>query len=56
MSHVYLSTGCGLRFSAGIYGSKREKAVFYEKTQEASFVLTEISESLRKPSEIYGRM
>ena len=34
-------------FSTEIYGSKRENAIFHEYLQEACFVLTEISGSLR---------
>ena len=52
----YLSTGYWLRFSMEIYGSKREKTVFHKYLQEYWFVLTEISESLRKPPGVYGRM
>ena len=37
------------------YGSLREKTVFHEYLQEACCVLTEISESLRKPLGVYGR-
>ena len=54
-----LNTGYGLRFSTEIYGSKREKPFFHEYVQEARFVLTEISENLKKPQKppgIYGRM
>ena len=35
-------------------GNLREKIVFHENLQEACFVLTEISQSLRKPPEVYG--
>ena len=45
-----MSTGYGLRFSAEIYGSKRENIVFREYLQEYCSVLTEISEIIRKPS------
>ena len=44
-----LSTGHGLRFSTEVYGSKWEKMVFHEYLQKACVVLTDISESLRKP-------
>ena len=64
MNHIWLityireysSTGYGLRFSTEIYGSKREKMVFNESLQECCFVLTEVSESLRKPPGVYGIM
>ena len=56
MLRYYLSTGYGLRLSTEIYGSKQEKTVFREYLQETSFVLTDISESLRKPPGVYGRM
>ena len=46
-----LSTGYGLRFSTDIYGSKRGKHVFHEYLQEYCFVLSGISEHLRKPPE-----
>ena len=49
-----LGTGYGLRFSAEIYGSKREKTVFHKHLQEACFVLTEISENLRSLREFMG--
>ena len=52
----YLSTGCGLQFSAEIYRSKREKTVFHEYLQGYCFVLTEISENIWKPLWVYGRM
>ena len=39
-----------------IIHSKREKNVFHEYLQEACFVLTEISENLRKPPGVYGIM
>ena len=52
----YLSSGYGLRFSTDIYGSKREKTVFYEYLQQRCFFLTEISESLRRPPGVYRRM
>ena len=52
----YLSTGYGMRFSTEIYGSKREKTVFHQDLQEACFVLTEISENLRRPPGVYWRM
>ena len=45
-----------LRFSTEIYKIKREKTVFRENPQEACFVLTEISENLRKPPGAYGIM
>ena len=45
-----LSTGYGLRFSTDINGSKREKMVFHENLQ------AEISEHLRKPPGVYGRV
>ena len=51
-----LSAGYGLRFSAEFYGSKREKTVLHEFLQEACFIVTEISEKLRKPPGVYGRM
>ena len=51
-----LSTGYGLRFSTEIYGSKWEKTVFHEYVQEACFVLTEISENIRKPLGVYKIM
>ena len=42
--------------AAVFYGSKREKTVLHENLQEACFVLTEISESCRKPPGDYGRV
>ena len=50
------SAGYGLRFSTEIYGSKGEKTVSHEYLQEACFVLTDISENLRKPPGVVGRM
>ena len=47
--------GYGLRFPTEIYGNKREKTVFHESLQEASVVLTEISENLRRPQGVCGR-
>ena len=43
-------------FYRKLYRSKREKTVFHEYLQESCFVLAEISESLRKPPGVYGRM
>ena len=51
-----LGTEYGVRLSTEIYGSKREKTVFRECPQEACFVLTRISESLRKPPGAFRRM
>ena len=42
-----LEYGVRLRFSAEIYGSKREKTLFHEYLQEACVAVTEISKSLR---------
>ena len=44
--------------STEIYGSKGEKKKFHKYLQEAFFALTstEISEDLRKPPGVYGRM
>ena len=44
------------KLSTEIYGSKHEKPVFHEHPQEACDVLTEISESLREPPGVFGRM
>ena len=55
----YLSTGYGLRLSTEITytgSSKRGKTVFPENLQEAWLVLTGISENLRKPLGVFGRM
>ena len=41
-----MGTGYGLRFSAEIYGSKREKTAFHENLQEACFALPEVFRSL----------
>ena len=38
------------------YGNLQEQTVFLEFLQEACFVLTEISEGLRKPPGVYGRV
>ena len=43
-----LSPGYGLRFSAAIYGSKREKTGENEYLQEYGFVLIEVCENLRQ--------
>ena len=48
--------GYGPRFSAEINGNKREKPAFHENLQEASSVLTEITESPRKPPGIHKNM
>ena len=50
------STGCGLRFSTEVYGSKWERVVFHGNLQEACFVLAEISGHLPKPPGAYGSM
>ena len=52
----YSGTGYGLRFPTEAYGNERERTVFQESLQEACFVFTEISESLRKPPGVYGIM
>ena len=44
-----LEYGVWAPVSTEIYGSKRENTVFHEHLHETCFVLTEISESLRRP-------
>ena len=46
-------TGYRLRFSTEYL---RDETVFHEYLQETCFVLTEISEIIRKPPGVYGRM
>ena len=45
---------CGLRFSAEIFGSRREKTVFREYLQDLCFSPTEISEHILKPPGVHG--
>ena len=51
-----LRTGCGLRFSAEVYGNEWKKRVLHEELQGVCCVLTRISEDLRKPLGCYGKM
>ena len=57
--YIYICSKRVLEYGARapvFYENIREQAVFHEYLQEACFVLAEISDNLRKPPGVYGRM